>query len=499
MNASDELIIAQAATITGTFNCSNRNIQSLDGIQYFTGIRNLHAYDNQLSSLPNISGLTQLEHLQVQRNQIRSLPPLQSLVQLRLLFVYDNQLTQLPEVSHLPNLDELLAYKNLLTSLPSLEGLTNLLKLFVYDNRLTSIPDLSDLTALENLQIQRNNIQTLPSLQSLTQLKNLNANSNQLSTFPNINACTLIESLNLRDNLLSSITPWNNLNFLQSVDLRNNMLTYADIESLVSLPNYSSSNYLLFPQNSFQVMDTSIYIGSSIAKTVTLDETLAHVSYKWFKGNINTAAVSTTATLSILNSTLTNSSTYRAFVFSTLFPGDSILALEYQLIVEPCPLPTQFTTTIIRPVSCFSSGEISISGNSVLIAPQNYLLQSILTGRTTTSTNGVFTGLTETQYTAQVVFTSQCIVSLSATPIVFIKENCNETFISPNGDSDMDDIAFETTDEIKIYNKNGEWITTLKGPAVWNGTNDKGQMVPMGIYIVRFTQSKTIHYVTVVY
>jgi hypothetical protein len=94
--------------------CSDRNIASLEGIQYFKGLTILYCSENELTSLPALpSGLTTLS---CSHNQLTSLPALPS--GLERLWCHFNELTSLPELpSTLIWLD---CYNNSLTNPPVL-------------------------------------------------------------------------------------------------------------------------------------------------------------------------------------------------------------------------------------------------------------------------------------------------------------------------------------------------------------------------------------------
>ncbi|MBL4624602.1 MAG: leucine-rich repeat domain-containing protein, partial [Flavobacteriales bacterium] len=74
--SGDSLIISLAATITGTFDCSSQNIVDLTGMQYFTNITDLWAFDNELIFLPDLINLTNLSILYCGINELTSIPDL---------------------------------------------------------------------------------------------------------------------------------------------------------------------------------------------------------------------------------------------------------------------------------------------------------------------------------------------------------------------------------------------------------------------------------------
>lgn len=122
--------------VTTTYvNCSNKNIQNLNGIQYFDGLINLYCYTNQLTTLPVLH--SNLTHLSCSQNQITSLPALPST--LKVLICETNQLTTLPALP--PTLDSLFASVNQIATLPSIPS--TVIHLDCNSNPLTMLPALS--------------------------------------------------------------------------------------------------------------------------------------------------------------------------------------------------------------------------------------------------------------------------------------------------------------------------------------------------------------------
>ena len=104
------------ATVLTSLHCPNREIENLDGLQYFTSLTDLSCYNNQLTVLPELpDGLTDLN-------------------------CCINQLTVLPELPD--GLTNLICGVNQLTVLPELpDGLT---LLFCESNQLTVLPELPE-------------------------------------------------------------------------------------------------------------------------------------------------------------------------------------------------------------------------------------------------------------------------------------------------------------------------------------------------------------------
>ncbi len=135
---------------------TNENITSLKGIEYFTALKYLDCYGNQLTSL-DLSHNSQLEYLDCYGNQLTSLD-LSHNSQLEYLDCYENQLTSL-NVSNNPRLEYLDCETNQLTVLDvSNNPLLN--ELYCYKNQLTEL-NVSNNPQLEYLDCEINQLTTL--------------------------------------------------------------------------------------------------------------------------------------------------------------------------------------------------------------------------------------------------------------------------------------------------------------------------------------------------
>ncbi|MDR2579711.1 MAG: InlB B-repeat-containing protein [Fibromonadaceae bacterium] len=196
---------------------NDKNIVSLDGIEYFTALYYLDVRQNQLSSI-DVSKNTALGQL----------------------LVFNNQLSAIDVSNN-----------------------TALTNLNVSDNQLTSI-DVSKNTALATLSVGNNQLSIID-VSNNTALTNLNVSGNQLSAI-DVSKNTALEILNVGNNQLSSIDVSNNTalgrlfissNQLSSVDVSNNtalewlnvswnyMLSEADV---VGLNESITTNFTFLPQ-----------------------------------------------------------------------------------------------------------------------------------------------------------------------------------------------------------------------------------------------------------
>jgi len=184
-------------------------LTSVEGIQYFTGLRVLQLEYNNLTTI-NLTANTALEELFLLDNNLSTIN-LTANTALRILDVRDNNLTTL----------------NLTTN-------TALTGVWAHGNNLNSI-DVSNNLALRELYVFENNLSSINVSNNLA-LESLSVRDNNLSSI-NVNANTALRSLWLRNNNISSINVSNNtaLTFL-SVHTNNlNSINVSSNTALVTL------------------------------------------------------------------------------------------------------------------------------------------------------------------------------------------------------------------------------------------------------------------------
>jgi Leucine-rich repeat (LRR) protein len=244
-----------AVVMATTLDCSNRNIASLEGVQYFDGLDTLSFHDNFLSSLPVLPST--LQKLNCSFNLLTNLGVLP--VTLQFLICNNNQLTSLPNMSatlktlkcdnnqliNLPVLPPTLQYLdcslNQLVILPVLPA--TLQVLYCNNNQLPTLPFLP--TTLERLGCSTNPLSNLPALPVALQF--LTCGNNQLMSLPTLPATlqalfcfnnqltnlpalpAALQNLNCGSNQLTSLPALPAA--LQTLECYNNQLT-----SLPSLP-----------------------------------------------------------------------------------------------------------------------------------------------------------------------------------------------------------------------------------------------------------------------
>ena len=141
--------------------------------------------------------------------------------------------------------------------------------------------------------------------------------------------------------------------------------------------------------------------------------------------------------------------------------------------------------------SCWYEGNINIASASVNnnVGMVRYQLHNILNDRIYNQLDDVPEGV----YDLQVIDERNCTASYEQ-PIT-IRQRCLEDYpvFTPNGD-DIDDsyfIPYEGT--IKIFDINGSLIRQMNTPAYWDGTDDAGNALPMGTYVIITDKQKIVN------
>ena len=189
-----------------TINVSEKSISNLKGIEYFTALKRLECYENQLTSL-DVSNFTALEEL----------------------FCYKNKLTAL-NVSGCTALTVLWCHNNQLTSL-NVSGSTALKNLSCYDNQLTTL-DVTNNMALKNLSCYDNQLTAL-GLSKNTLLESLSCYRNKLTSL-NVSGCTALTELYCVSNQLTALNLSNNT-ALKKLECSSNQLTALDLSKNMAL------------------------------------------------------------------------------------------------------------------------------------------------------------------------------------------------------------------------------------------------------------------------
>lgn len=468
INASDQLIISQAATVNGTLDCSNNGIQNLEGVQYFTGIKTLSASYNNISSLPDISSLTLLEKL----------------------FISNNKLTKLPSLTNNLNLLQIIAFSNLIDTLPPLNHLTSLFKIDLGDNKLKKLPDMSALVNMEQLLIWKNQLDSVPDLSNYPNLWRFNAGTNLLKYTPDFSQNPRMKILYLNTNLLTTLPDLSILDSLEDVRFQENSFDFADLNPILSYPG-KDTIFDYTPQSDFPGDTLYVSPGDSLQITSGIYSN-SPATYQWYFNGVLTY----TTPSPILKTYPAVAGEYYVEASSSAFPGLTLKTKIFKVNTNNC-LDLSALTFDIDPIKCLKPGELWI--NSVSLPTGNYMyqLEGTITHKIYSSPSGKFKDLSEPSYSLT-IHNDQCTM-LYPTPITIPLAECDETYITPDGDGDMDSYVFDRQGKVVIYDKQGQKVTQLALPGEWDGTDSNGKRVPQGYYISNVNEGQELINITVIY
>ena len=172
-----------------TLNLAYKGISNMTGVQYFTQLKRLDLYSNNLTSI-DVSANTKLIYLNLGYNKLTSINVASNTV-LQELYLQNNQLTTVSVNNHSSlrtlwvrnntTLTGFYCWRDALTSV-DVTGCTALLYLKIYNNyNLTGIYGLADCTNLTWLDVEDTSFSDLSAVTGMTKLETLLAGNTQIS------------------------------------------------------------------------------------------------------------------------------------------------------------------------------------------------------------------------------------------------------------------------------------------------------------------------------
>ena len=173
-----------------TLNLPYKGISDMTGVQYFTQLKRLDLYSNNLTTI-DVSANTKLIYLNLGYNKLTSINVDNNTV-LQELYLQNNQISLFSVtnrsalrtlwISNNPNLTSLTCYRNAITSF-DISNCTALASLRCYENaNLTTIYGLASCTAITYLDCEDCAITDLSAVSGMTNLEKLYARYNQLTS-----------------------------------------------------------------------------------------------------------------------------------------------------------------------------------------------------------------------------------------------------------------------------------------------------------------------------
>ena len=454
--SGDSLIISEAQKVTGDINFSNKNIVNADGIQsevsgfnsqinQFESLISIDVHGNSLTQLPLLP--SNIEQILAFDNQLDFLLNLTNLDKLNYLHVSNNKLTELPHFSNFPNLTRLHCDQNQLTALNGLEYLTKIVDMFIWGNKITSIDSLSNNTTLARLYVYDNNLSSLPDF------------SNKLN--------------------------------MTKLLVMNNYLTFEDVYPLFGGPVESIISYSSMKPFEHGV-EISFYDGQEIALQSQIDTLLSQVTYELFLNDTVSLAQNTSGSFKVSSPLFTTNDVLSIKIKSTLATALTISEIGWVLKKNECKnyLPDYIS---ILNNDCSNGADIKLlhSKSGLNIDAVNYSFTAVNSSQTyDLDSTLTLENIPQGNYIFNAKLNNVCDVSKQF--IVPNAPNCEYIF-SPNNDGQNDSYYFDQSVEVKIYNTKGDCVKTLRGPIVWDGSDENGQIVPLGYYTIIINEKDLFH------
>ncbi|GAL84760.1 leucine-rich repeat-containing protein [Sporocytophaga myxococcoides] len=507
LNNQKQLIIASANSFAGTISCMGMGIRDLSGLEYFTNLLQINCSKNTLEKLPSLNALKGLTHLWAEECGLTELPEISHLKNLQVFDVKSNNLSVLPNLSGLTSLTYFDCSINKIVLMPDLSGLVNLESFYCYRNRieaissvlnspnlkifdcsfnnLKSVPDLSRSTNLIEINLAMNFISELPSFVNLINLERLYLYNNSLTMLPVLPPGDKLMLLNAASNKLISIPDLSTKTSLTVAAFDHNHISFSDIIPQVAHPSFASV-FIFNPQDTINdFTNVSAIVGDEVGISVKRDAQINSSRYFWKKDG---SFFDTTTSNSVLLKSIKKSQegSYIAEVVNST-PGLESLRLIFKTVslkVSECGASSTTYNYSIVSNSCREGAVISIENlnSSALNGPFKY--QLVTKGvkslwYTTTQIDELKPGV----YDLIIKDKNSCLTELKNYILIPNAEDCDNV-ITPNGDGMGDYYSILASGKIKIYDKSLKLIKELIGPGIWDGTDSRGEIVPIGLYII---------------
>ena len=363
------------------------------------------------------------------------------------------------------------------------------------DNNISSIPDFTGFTSLSSLDLRGNPWNNMAQLDPIKNQLNLilfrnTGSANKLkdwtflSTFPNLKS---IQFTNFDAEILPDFTAFTGLT---TVKLNNNKLSFEDLLPLTTLPSYATILDVM-PQNKL-TNDTAfqIYRNTTYTLSTPIDSGIASVYYELYKG-ATMIQTSTSNSFNITNVTEADSGSYHIEIKSThpFFVGSSIRTGTYAITTAACP-----SISSIDAEAGESCDLVPLKFNSINYAT-NYPVDTIALKDKVRAKTYYFSLLTSKDipagsYDLYIKDVNGCTYSFPDFKNIMLAKRCNDIF-SPNGDGNTDEFFIEVPGTTTIRNKQGTIVREFSTPAYWDGKDQNGLPVDIGIYSITFSDKKT--------
>lgn len=248
---STNFITCQEAIALEVLFASDYGIESLEGLQGFTNLKEMYLFANSISDINPLAKLDQLTLLDLGNNQVSNLDALVGLTQMQHLYLDNNLLNDTPStppffqfppvlspLSNMPNLEWVFLGWNGIIDLSPLSESSQLKGVCAQYNQITDISNALDWPHLVALEIGGNPILDLNPLAALTGLLILSAQELSLTSIDFLEPLNSLEWLRLDGNSIGEISVVSNFNNLLGLNLTGN--TPSDFTPIGSLSNLNT-------------------------------------------------------------------------------------------------------------------------------------------------------------------------------------------------------------------------------------------------------------------
>ncbi len=147
LGISNKQLTSQDMKKIVSIDLNHNNIESLEGIEYCSNLKNINLTSNKVKSIEPLRNLEKIEFMNLHDNNIQDISALKELVKLKELDLSNNYIENVDSLSDLQNLKKLDLYHNNIADISSLGNLTNLEFVDVSHNKIQSLAQIKNIRA----------------------------------------------------------------------------------------------------------------------------------------------------------------------------------------------------------------------------------------------------------------------------------------------------------------------------------------------------------------
>ncbi len=363
------------------------------------------------------------------------------------------------------------------------------------NNNIVNIPDFTGFTSLSSIDLRGNpwinfseldpikNQLTMILFRQIANGPTVKDFSFLTSSFPNLKS---IQLSNYNAEVLPDFSLFSGLTMLK---VNNNHLTFEDLLPLTTLPSYASI-LTAMPQNNF-TNDTNIvaFLGTGFTLSTPIDTALTGITYDFYKDSvlIQSSSANTYTKSSVA---LSDSGTYFISIKSAhpFFAGSSLRTGNYKVTTSTCPVLSDIEIEVSDACDLIPVQVLKINNQS------NYPFSAIKFKNKIRGDQYSFSMLTPQSipagiYDLHISDINGCGYDFNNYKTVHVADKCSDVF-SPNGDGVSDIFFIEGTGTVSIRNKQGVLVRECSLPCYWDGNDQNGSPVAIGIYSLSFSTNE---------